>query len=143
MPANQSDTTQSLIRRLIACDEQPSGEALKELRQRLGEKMTRMKRRGRSALFVSLAGALLMLLGYITVLIAASNPQEIRWLTTSGFTLLLAGAGVTVLGCVGLLSYRGFGYVWARHEFQETALTELAAQIRQLTDRVEELSARK
>jgi fatty acid desaturase len=138
MPTN--DAVQNLMENLIACDEQPSEEEMTELRQRLEQKVTRMKRRGRHSLYVCLAAAVLMLLGYLSIVISASGRQDVTWLTVPGFSVLIAGAILAIVGCIGLLLFRGFGYVWARHDFQETAIMELSLHVQRLSERVNELS---
>jgi hypothetical protein len=138
MPTN--DGVRNVIEKLVACDEQPSEEQMTELRKRLEQKVTRMKRRGRLSQFVCLAAAVLMLLGYATILIASNEQQDIRWLTVTGFSVLVAGALTAVVGCLGLFLFRGFGYVWARNDFQEAAMMELSLQVERLSERVDELS---
>jgi len=138
MPTN--DAVRDLIDSLVACDEPPSEENMAELRKRLGGKVTRMKQRGRWARYVCLAAVVLMFLGYVLLAMAASSRPEIGWLTATGFSALIAGAILVVVGCVGLFRFRGFGYVWARHDFQDAALMELSLQVQRLSERLDELS---
>ena len=138
MPTN--DAIRNLIDSLIACDEQLSEEHMSELRKRLEQKVTRMKRYGRRALYLCLAAAILMFLGYAVLLIAANSRQDIFWLRVSGSGVLIAGAILAVIGCIGLFLFRGFGFVWARHDFQEAAITELSLQVEQLSEKLDKLS---
>lgn len=138
MPTN--DAIRDLVDNLVACDEQPSEEKMAELRKCLGEKVTRMNQRGRRSRYVCITAAILMFFGYIIIAIAASSRHEIAWLTVSGISILITGAILMVVGCVGLFCFRGFGYAWARHDFQDAALMELSLQVHRLSERVDELS---
>ncbi len=135
-----NDNIDQMIDQLIASDEQPSEEEMAELRKRLKQKVTHMTRRGRYALYVCLAGGVLMLLGFIAVVIAANGQHDMTHLTRLGFGTLIAGAVVVIVGCIGLLVFRGFGFVWARHDFQEAALTELSLQVERLSEKLDKLS---
>ena len=99
-----------------------------------------MRRRGRQSQYVCLAAAVLMLIGYVAIVIGVSGGEHLAWLTTTGLGVLIAGAILAVIGCIGLLLYRGFGYVWARHDFQETAITELSLRVQQLSERLNQRS---
>lgn len=138
MPTN--DGVQNLIESLVACDQQPSDEEMTELRKLLEQKVARMKRRGRYSMYVCLAATVLMLLGYVSIMIAVRDRQDITWLARAGFSVVIVGAILAVVRCIGLLLYRGFGYVWARHDFQETAIMELSLNVQRLTERVNEMS---
>jgi hypothetical protein len=138
MPTN--DAIRNLIDSLIACDEQPSEEHMAELRKRLEQKVTRMKRYGRRALYICFAAAVLMLIGYAALVIAAGSREDVFWLRASGTGVLIAGAILAIVGCVGLFLYRGFGFLWARHDFQEVAITELSLQVERLSERLDKLS---
>jgi len=135
-----NDNIEQMIDQLIASDEQPSEEEMAELRKRLKHKVTHMTRRGRYALYVCLVGGVLMLLGFIAIVIAVNGQQDITWLARVGFGTLIAGAVFTIVGCIGLLVFRGFGFVWARHDFQEAAIAELSLQVERLSEKLDKLS---
>lgn len=135
-----NDAIQDLVDNLVACDEQPSEEKMAELRKCLGQKVTRMKQSGRRSRYVCMTAAILMILGYIIIAIAASSRHEIAWLTVTGISLLISGAFLMIVGCVGLFRFGGFGYVWARHDFQDAAVMELSLQVHRLSERLDELS---
>lgn len=136
------DNVRDLLNQLVACDETPSPERMSELHTALEQKVTRMKQRGRYSQFVCIAGIALMILGFAGVLLSARNGQEIRWLTLTGSSLLIAGAVVVVAGCVGLFTFRGFGYVWARHDLHDATLMELSLQVQRLSEQLDALSKR-
>ncbi|MDB5338998.1 MAG: hypothetical protein JWN70_4617 [Planctomycetaceae bacterium] len=135
MPAN--NTIRDLIDGLVACDEQPSEECLMELRKTLELKVTQMKRNGRGSQSVFFAGIVTMALGYAIVAIAAAGRQSVAWLLMTGFSALIAGAIVVVIGAIGLFLFRGFGYVWARHDLQDAAMLELSLQVQRLSQRID------
>lgn len=127
------------VAELIACDQQPSTERLTEFRQALEHKVTGMKNKGRGAQWVCLVGVVVMLLGLVVTIIASGRQPSIHWLTVTGFSLAVGGAIVIVVGSVGLFLYRGFGYVWARHDLQEAAIWELSAQVQRLSQQIDEI----
>ena len=135
-----NEPIQDLMQRLIACDEQPSDRELSNLRQQLQQKVVRMKVRSRYSAYAFLAGVAVALLGVGLIMLAADGPQDIRWLTLTGFCVVVTGAIVQVAACVGLLLNRGFGFVWAQNDLQEAALMELSMRVQQLSDRVDALS---
>ena len=137
MPAN--DHVRDLIEKLVACDEPPSNQRLTEMHKTLEQKVAGMKRRGRYSRFVCLAGIGLMILGFAGMLLAGVDRQEIRWLMLTGFSIVMAGAIAVVAGCVGLFAFRGFGYVWARHDLHDATLMELSLQVQRLSERVDAL----
>jgi hypothetical protein len=134
------DAARNLIDRIIACDDQPQPAELSELRGRLRSKVLRMKGRGHFALLVCLLAAIVIAVGVALVGFAVSAPHEIRWLTWTGFGFVVVGAILEVAACVGLLVYRGFGFVWARNDYQETAILDLTLQVQRLAEQVEALS---
>ena len=138
----ENNDVDQMIDQLIAADGQPSEEEMSELRKRLRQKVVQMTHRGRYAVYVCLGGASLMLLGYVAVVIAASGSQDNTWWAQLGFGTLVAGAVVVIGGCVGLLAFRGFGFVWARHDFQEAAIAELSLQVERLSEKLDKLSER-
>ncbi len=131
---------QALIDGLVACDEQPSDERLTELRHALGNKVSRIKQRGRGSIYLFFAGIVVLAIGFVMLLIASAPYHQIVWLTRTGFGVAIAGAVLTILGSIGLLIYRGFGYVWARHDFHDAAFMELSMQVRQLSQQLDALN---
>ncbi|QDT52063.1 hypothetical protein Pan44_00710 [Caulifigura coniformis] len=140
MTAN--DNVRDLIHKLVASDDPPSEQRMSELHTALEQKVTSMKQRGRYSQLVCVAGIALMILGFAGVLLAARSSQEIRWLTLTSSSILIAGAVVVVAGCVGLFTFRGFGYVWARHDLHDATMMELSLQVQRLSERVDALSKR-
>jgi len=140
MTAN--DNARDLIHRLVACDEAPNDQRLSELHAALEHKVTNMKQRASYSQFVCIAGIALMILGFAGVLFAARKDPEIRWLTLTGFSILIGGAVGVVAGCVGLFTNRGFGYVWARHDLHDATLMELSLQVQRLSERLDAMSKR-
>jgi hypothetical protein len=140
MPAH--DAVRDLIDSLVACDEQPSEEKMTELRQRLEKKVKRMTQGGRRSRYVCIAAAVLMAIGYVAIAIAASARPEVAWLAAAGFSVLIVGAILAVVGCIGLFLFRGFGYVWARHDLQDAAMMELSLQVHRLSERLDKLSGK-
>lgn len=134
MPA---DNIRDMIDGLIACDQQPSEERMTEWRQSLERKVTRMKQRGRHSQYVCIAAIVLLALGYLMVAVAAGGRQNIDWLTAAGFSVLMVGAILAIIGAIGLFLYRGFGYVWARHDLHDAAIMELSLQLHRLSERLD------
>jgi hypothetical protein len=126
-----------LIDGLVACDDPPSEARLTELRQALERKVTWMKRGGRLANFAFFGGIAVMALGFGIMLLAGETRPPIRWLSMTGFGITAFGAALVVAASVALFVFRGFGYVWARHDLQDAALLELSAQIQRLSERLE------
>lgn len=137
MPADNK--IRDLIDGLVACDEQPNEERMAELRKSLEQTVTKMKQRGRRAQFVCAAAIVLMILGYVIIAIAAGGHQTINWLAKTGFAVLILGAILAVVGAVGLFLFRGFGYVWARHDLHDAAIMELSLQVHRLSERLDAL----
>lgn len=136
----QENHARELVDRLVACDEQPSEAEMTQLRKGLQQKVIRMKQKGRRALYCCLAAGLVMGLGFCLILLANSGHQEITWLAKTGFITTVAGAVLVFVGCVGLLRYRGFGYVWAQHDYQEAAILELSLQMERVFEKLDKLS---
>jgi hypothetical protein len=126
-----------LIDGLVACDDPPSEARLTELRQTLERKVTRMKRGGRLANYAFFGGIAVIVLGFGVMLLAGETRPPIRWLSMTGFGITALGAATVVAASVALFMFRGFGYVWARHDLQDAALLELSAQVERLSRRVE------
>jgi hypothetical protein len=132
-----NNAIRDLIDRLIACDEQPSDECLLEVRQTLEHKVMRMKWKGRISQYIFFAGMVAMALGCAVILVAGDGHQSVTWLVRTGFSVFIAGAVVVVIGAIGLLRFRGFGYVWARHDLHDAALMELSLQVQRLSQRID------
>jgi hypothetical protein len=137
MAAN--DSVRKLIDGIIACDEQPAEDRMSELRKSLQHKVETMKRRARFSQYLCAAAVFLFGLGYIIVAIAAREHQTIRWLAVTGFSVVILGAVLAVAGAVGLFAYRGFGFVWARHDLHDAAIMELSLQVERLSHRVDRI----
>jgi len=134
MPTNN---IRDLIEGLVACDEQPSEERMTGLRKSLERKVTKMTQRGRHSQYVFVAAIVLLVLGYVMVAVAAGGRQQIAWLTVTGFSVLIFGAILAVIGAIGLFLFRGFGYVWARHDLHDAAIMELYLQVHRLSERLD------
>lgn len=141
MPANKS--IQALVAGLIAYDEQPSEESLTELRQALGNKVSQMKQRGRGSSYLFAAGISIMATGIVLLMIASAPFHQIVWLTRTGFGFTIVGAVLVIIASIGLLIFRGFGYVWARHDFHDAAIMELSMQIRRLSEQLDAMQKSK
>ncbi len=119
---------------LIACDEQPSDDRWTELRKAMENKVVKMRRNGRRSLYVFFAGVVVMMLGF-TIILLSDHGHQFIWLTRTGFGIVLSGAFVVVIGAVGLLRFRGFGYVWAMHDLHDAAILDLSLQVERLSQR--------
>lgn len=135
MTAN--DSIRNLIDSILVCDDQPSEEQMTQLRKSLEHKVTTMKHRARFARHSMIAGIVLFALGYAFVAITSGGQQNVAWLTRTGIGILIAGAIVIVAGAVGLFMFRGFGYVWARHDLHDAAVMELSLQVQRLAQQIE------
>lgn len=133
------ENVRNLIDKLVACDAPPSGERMSELHQALERKVTRMKQRGRYSQLVFFIGIALIVLGVVGIFLAAGDGQEIRWLTLTGFSILICGAITVVAGGIGLFAFRGFGYAWARHDLHDATLIDLSLQVQRLAERLDAL----
>ena len=50
---------------------------------------------------------------------------------------LRLSAILAVVGAIGLFLFRGFGYVWARHDLHDAAIMELSLQVHRLAERLD------
>ena len=137
MSANS--TIRDLIDGLIACDEQPSDERLMEVRKTLEQRVMKMNRKGRISLYIFFAGIAAMVLAIAAILASGDVDQRIMWLAQTGIITSYAGTILIVIGAIGLLRFRGFGYVWARHDLHDTAIMELSLQVQRLSQRIDTL----
>ena len=137
MPA--SNPVHDLISGLIACDEQPTDERLTELRKTLQQKAIKMNRKGRISQYIFVAGMLAMALGFAVILVAVEGHQRDTWLSWAGFSVFLGGALIVVVGAIGLLCFRGFGYACARHDLIDAEIMELSVQVQRLSQKVDEM----
>lgn len=135
-----NDSIERMIDQMIASDEQPSEKLMAEMRKRLQHKVVQMKRRGHYALYLCLVAVVVMLLGFVVIVIAVNGQQDLTWLARLGFGTVIIGAVLALFGCLGLLMFRGFGFVWARHDFQEAAISELSLQVERLSEQLDKLS---
>jgi hypothetical protein len=131
------DPVRELMNGLIACDDQPDEERMMELRKALEHKVLGMKRNGRLAQYVFFAGIAAVALGVALIVVADDGYQGITWLLRTGFAILITGAVTIVSGAIGLFVFRGFGYVWARHDLHDAAILELASQVQRISQRID------